>query len=254
MKRFFVCGGLHGSETVLDELRQRVSERRPDGLLFAGGILAPEPTAAATRAELSHEDRLFVRHFFAVLGELDVFSAVIPGPFDTPLEDFLRLGMEAEREYPRLHLAHADLIARDGLAVCGVGGSLLEATCSERDAISPVRADYHLRSLDRADQPRKILLLPAAPTSLGGGAEGRLIHYLLHSHSADLCVVAGPTAHRGFQRSARTLIVNPGCLADGSAAWVDWRRHPGGHVELLDLIAKKTPSLHTGFYSSTLNR
>jgi Metallophosphoesterase, calcineurin superfamily len=224
MKRFFVCGGLLGCDAALDELCRMVNERRPDGLLFAGGILAPDRSA---------DDTLFMRQFFAALGELDVFAAVLPGPFDTPVEDFLRLGMDAELDYPNIHLAHANLIALDGMAVCGIGGSLVEENRAEPDMLTRLQADYYLRSLDRADHARKILLLPASPPSLGGGAEGRLIDDLIRGHSADLCVVAGSTMHRGIKRSARTLIVNPGCLADGSAAWVDWRRHPGGHVEFL---------------------
>jgi hypothetical protein len=102
-------------------------------------------------------------------------------------------------------------------------------------ALSRRRECEFLRNLDLAEQPRKILLLPSAPLSLGGGADGQLIDSLIHNHSADLCVVAGATAHRGIQRAARTLIVNPGCLADSSATWVDWRRHSGAHVEFLEL-------------------
>jgi hypothetical protein len=228
MKRFLVCGGLHGSEKALSELRRLALERQPDGLFFVGGILPPEPSPEPT---LSH----WMQRFFETLGELDVFSAVLPGPFDTPLEEFFRVGMHMEKEYPSVHLAHANLIAADGLAVCGIGGCLIEEGLPQPDTCSHVCADYFLRSLDLAEQPRKILLLPSAPLSLGGDAAGQLIDTLIRNHSADLCVVAGATERRGIQRAGRTLIVNPGCLADGSAAWVDWRHHPGGHVEFLEM-------------------
>lgn len=242
MKRFLVCSGLHGSDTALMELKRLATERRPDGLFFAGGILAPERLQgpAEPRWDWTDEEFLFVQRFFETLGELDVFTPILPGPSDSPLEDFLRLGMDMEQEFPNLRLAHANLIAVDGLAVCGMGGSLVEGGQSKPDTYSRLRADYFLRSLDLAEQPRKILLLPSAPLSLGGGAEGRLIDNLIRSHSADLCVVAGTSKYRGIQRAARTLIVNPGCLADGSAAWVDWRRHPGGHVEFLDLAISRS--------------
>ncbi|MGH7173282.1 MAG: hypothetical protein ACRELF_17550 [Gemmataceae bacterium] len=245
MKRFLVCSGLHGSDPALRELRRLATERRPDGLFFAGGILTPERlrNPAFTKGDWPGEDLLFMQRFFETLGELDVFAAILPGPFDTPLEDFLRLGMDMESEYPSLRLAHANLIAVDGLAVCGIGGSLVEEGCLQADTCSHLRADYFLRSLDLAEQPRKILLLPSAPLSLGGGVDGQLIDSLIRGHSADLCVVAGTTEHRGFQRAARTLIVNPGCLADGSAAWVDWRRHPGGHVEFLQLASAEHEEL-----------
>jgi Icc-related predicted phosphoesterase len=245
MKRFFVCAGLHGNDRVLDGLWQVLRERRPDGILFAGGILSRENSSSATPWVNSSDDTALVQHFLAALGELDFFTALIPGPCDVPLTDFLRLGMQAELDYPNLHIAHENVIALDNLAVCGIGGCLAAEDRAEPDSLNLLRADYFLRNLDRADHPRKIQLLSAAPSSLGGGQHGRLINNLIHSHSADLCVTAGPTEHRGIQRLARTLIVNPGCLADGSAAWVDWRSHPGGHVEFLNLIAKETASEHT---------
>jgi hypothetical protein len=48
-------------------------------------------------------------------------------------------------------------------------------------------------------------------------------------------VVGGPSALRGTQRVARTLVVNPGQLAEGWAAWLDWSAPSGEQVELLDL-------------------
>lgn len=237
MKRFLVCGGLHGSETALNELRRLVIERQPDGLFFVGGILDPErfPIPDLPRWDQTSAEARWMQRFFETLGERDVFTAILPGPFDTPLEEFLRLGMHMEKEYPSVRLAHANLIAVNDLAVCGIGGCLTEEGHSELDTCSRVRADYFLRSLDLAEQSRKILLLSSAPLSLGGEAAGRLIDSLIRDHSADLCVVAGATERRGMQRAGRTLIVNPGCLADGSAAWVDWRCHPGGHVEFLEI-------------------
>lgn len=241
MKRFLVCSGLHGNETALQELRRLVRERRPDAVFFAGGVL---PSAHLWEPERpkggwNEEDFLFMQCFFETLGELDVFTAILPGPFDLPLDEFLRLGMDMEREYPNLRLAHATLIAVNGLAVSGIGGRLVEGVGGKADTYSRLRADYFLRNLDLAEQPRKVLLLPSAPLSLGDGVDGRLIDNLIRSHSADLCIAAGATAHRGLRRAARTLIVNPGCLADGSAAWVDWRRHPGGHVEFLELASSR---------------
>jgi Icc-related predicted phosphoesterase len=50
-----------------------------------------------------------------------------------------------------------------------------------------------------------------------------------------LCVVGGPAAGRGSQRLAGTLVVNPGYLAEGSVALVDWTRPAQEEVEFLDL-------------------
>jgi hypothetical protein len=237
MKRFLMCGGVWGSETALDWLRELVAQRRPDGLLFAGGILHPDREYAPTLTEwgMTREDARFMQRFFETLGELHLFTAVIPGPFDTTLEDFFHMGLATERESPALRLAHATLIEDAGVAVCGIGGSLAEDEHLEADTFSRIRADYFLRTLDRASHPYKVLLLPAPPPSLGGTRESRLIDSLIESHPADLCIVAGPTDHRGIQRISQTRIINPGCLADGSAAWLE-----GGRLEFIDDSTSRT--------------
>jgi hypothetical protein len=48
-----------------------------------------------------------------------------------------------------------------------------------------------------------------------------------------LCVVAGQTALRGMQWVAGTLLVNPGSLADDSAALLDWDRKGDDLIEFL---------------------
>jgi hypothetical protein len=62
--------------------------------------------------------------------------------------------------------------------------------------------------------------------------------------------VGGSDAHRGTQRVASTLIVNPGCLAEGSAAWLDLSLPSDERVEFLDLreleLACLSPDLGAG--------
>jgi Icc-related predicted phosphoesterase len=235
MKRFLLCGGVYGSETALDWLSRLIRERQPDGVLFAGGILhssrAYEPSE--TEWGLTREDARFLERFFHTLGELEVFTALIPGPYDTPLMDFLRMGMNAESDYPSLRLADATPIEHHDLAIIGLGGCLVEDGWHGVDHRERTVAEYLLRSLNRSRHARKILLLPAAPVRLGGSHRNRLIDDLIDRHPADLCVVAGPSARRGAQRVGRSWIVNPGCLADGSAAWVDWNRDEDSPIEFV---------------------
>jgi Icc-related predicted phosphoesterase len=240
MRRFLICAGLHGNATALEWLCHVARERKPDGLLFAGGVLGARrgyDIWDGTEWGMTHEDARFVEHFFHALGSLGSFVALIPGPFDTPLDQFLHLGMNAEVDHPGLHLAHATLITHKDVAVCGVGGPLVEQPVAELDCIPLVRIEYHLRPLWEARQPRKVLLLPTPPIDLLGGAEGSdLSSYLIDSYHPTLCVAAGPSTGRGSERIASTLVVNPGCLVDGCAAWLDWGRSPrDGQVELLRL-------------------
>jgi Icc-related predicted phosphoesterase len=170
-----------------------------------------------------------------VLGKTGVFCAVIPGPAGEPLEEFYRFGMHAEINFPQVHIAHATLIENEDVALSGVGGSIGETALIGIDSYSRTTTEFYLRSLWRAERPRKILLLPAAPPGPLGGAEGSsLVGELIDSWHPSLCVVAGQTALRGLQRIAHTLVINPGRLADGSAAWLDWNRPVEKQVEFLD--------------------
>jgi Icc-related predicted phosphoesterase len=222
-------------------LRQVVERRRPDGILFAGGVLDTARRYAprdGTAWGLTREDAGFLEQFLEALGRLGVFSALIPGPMDTPLEDFLRMGMHAEIEFPGVHLVHATLVERGDIAVCGVGGVICEGSACELDTCSRTLAEYYLRPLWTAKQPHRILLLATPPKGPLGGEEGTTVMAdLIDSYHPSLCVVAGPSGRRGTQRIAHTLVINPGYLAEGWAAWLDWNRAAEEQVEFLNLRA-----------------
>ena len=239
MHRLLLCAGVNGNPAALDRLCHVANACRPDGILFAGGVLgsgrrfAPRST---TRWGMPTEESQFVERFFKALGQLDLFSAVIPGADDTPLEDFLRIGMHAEFEYPSVHMAHATLVERDGLAVCGLGGLVSGNGCHERDYTPRVLAEYHLRKLWTANKPRRVLLLPSPPPGkLGGDKGNKFTGELIDSYHPSLCVTGGPSDRRGFEQVGETLVVNPGALADGWAAWLDWEAPANRRVEFLDL-------------------
>lgn len=171
-----------------------------------------------------------------MIGKLETFIAVIPGAFDTPLEHFLRLGMHAEVEFPTVHIAHATMVKRRDIAMCGLGGCVAEGAAVEMDVCSRSMAEYYLRPLWSARQPRKVLLLATPPEGPLGGAEGSLLSAeLVDSLHPSLCVAGGPSCTRGMQRIDGTLIVNPGRLVDGWAAWIDWGRSGGDQVELFNV-------------------
>jgi Icc-related predicted phosphoesterase len=245
MRRFLLCGGCHGHEHSLDGLRRAVESCRPDGILFAGGVLdlSRQYVARSSTWDLTPGDAHFLERFFECLGEIGLFSAVIPGPTDTPLDEFLRLGMHAELEYRSVHLVHATLLEEGDLAICGIGGRLSREATGEPDTCCRTFAEYHLRPLWTAEQPRKVLLLPLPPTGSLGGREGsKLCAELIDSYHPTLCVAGGPSETAGIQRVARTLIVNPGYLADGCAALLDWTRPGGDEAELLDLRTALNPA------------
>ena len=125
--------------------------------------------------------------------------------------------------------------------MCGIGGAVEEKGLIGIDSLSRPGAEFALRSLLTAKQPRKVLLLPAAPPGALGGEEGNpLMGELIDSYHPDLCVVAGSSQRRGSEHVGHTLVVNPGCLADGWAAWLEWK----DKVEFVNLrtLAGATPT------------
>jgi Icc-related predicted phosphoesterase len=240
MNTFLLCSGVNGQVDSLDRLQQAVEYLRPEGILFAGGVLALgrayEPRA--TEWGISREDARFLERFYQAIGSMNVFTVLIPGAMDTPLDEFLRIGMHAEVEFPAVHIAHATLITSDGVAVIGLGGWVSEGPACELDCCSRTMAQYHLRVLADARQPHRILLLGRPPVGSCGKQEGSLLTAeLIDSLRPSLCVTGGGDGGQRIQRVAHTLIVNPGYLSDGKAAWLDWRRSAASTVELLDLNA-----------------
>ena len=205
--------------------------------MFAGGILSPARQVVPRSSPwgLTPEDERFVHEFLESLGELGTFCAVIPGPNFQPMDEFYRLGIAGELEFPNVHVAHATLLEERDVAICGLGVTLSEETLMREDCYSRVRANFFLRPLRTSTKPRKILLLPEPPPGAVGWPEGNiLIGEIIDGLRPSLCVVAGKTDRRGVQRIASTLVVNPGTLADGSAAWLDWNQRSDDQVEYLE--------------------
>jgi Icc-related predicted phosphoesterase len=231
MRRFLFAGQLNGQLQALAKLPTLIQQRQPDAVLFAGSIVARTP--------MSHAEKLKTwEHFFERIGELGVCVAMVPGAPDAPLREFLRQAKGAEVDYPNVHVAHACLFEESDTAICGLGGELTEAEDRTEDTLCYARAsaEYFLRTLWRAEQPHKVLLLSVPPPGkLGGPAGNPICGEFIDSYHPSLCVVAGDTSQRGFQQFAHTLVVNPGHLADGSVAWLDWNRSRGEQVELLYL-------------------
>lgn len=237
MRHLLLCGGIHGNPRSLVHLRQAATYQCPDGILFVGSILAPSRRCEEklTPWSLTLEDSRFIEEFFHTLGDLQVFSAVIPGPAGEPMEEFLRLGMQAELAFPHVHVAHGTLIEETELAVCGLGGTLTERPLIGIDHYLRPTAEYFLRSLRWTRKPRTVLLLPAPPPGRLGGSDGDpLIGDLIDSFHPDLCVVRGNSDNRGAQRIGHTLVVNPGCLSDGWTAWLDWDRPVEDRVKFVN--------------------
>ncbi len=238
MRRYLAFCGLDGDLESLRALEGLIAERKPDLLLFAGGVSCSKCVSSERRPDLTPKQADSYQQWFEWLGKSELPVAVIPGKFDVPLEDFLKSGMAAEVEYGNVHIVEGSLWEDQDIAVCGAGGELTERETAVYPAVklSRVMAEYALRGLERSDRSVKIMLLSSPPNGkLGGDAGCVVAGELIDSLHPHIAVVAGPSQSRGIERVAHTWIVNPGRLRDGFAAWIDWKQPGDQRVELIDL-------------------
>jgi hypothetical protein len=237
MRRLLLCSGVYGERRGIESLRRFAVDLQPEAVLFAGGILNSQRQTVPCGSSpwgFTREDEHFLQDFSVTLGRLGVLCAVIPSPSFEPMDQLYRWGLAIEREFPLVHVVHATLLEKQGLAVSGLGATIAEEALMREDSYSRVRALYCLRTLRKSAQPHRVLLLPEPPPGALGGEEGNsIIPDIIDEVRPSVCVVGGRTERRGLQRIASTLVVNPGALTDDSAALLDWERTGDDKVELL---------------------
>lgn len=237
MKRFLVFAGLDGDLDALKVAEQYIAEKKPDAILFAGGVGREDLVSSNKHSDITPEQTELYHAWFKWLGQQNIPAMIVAGKYDVPLEDYLRAGMNAESEYGTVHLVEGSVWEHQDVAVGGAGGELTERTTSLYPVhrMSRTMAEYALRDLAKSDASLKIMLLAEPPQGkLGGEAGADLAGELIDSFHPSLAVVSGPTSSRGVDRVAKTYIINPGHLADGSAAWVDWSKAGDDRIEFLD--------------------
>ena len=227
MNKFLVCAGINGSETALKKLLTLAEERKPDAILFAGGI--------ADSNGNTPQKATFIAQFFEAIGKSGFFTIVIPGPNDAPLSEFLRAALNAEVIFPNIRVSHATPVSKGALGVSGVGGVITESEDVGGPVIkySHTSAEYLLRTLWSMTKPVKVLLLSETPPGkLSSNGGNSFVREFIGSYHPSICVVAGDKEHRGFEQEAHGFVINPGMLSEGSAAWLD---RLARKVEMIDL-------------------
>lgn len=217
MNTILVCAGVYGDNAALEELVALAESRKPDCILFAGGIIAPE-SKGTERA------RFFVR-FLAALGGASPFSLVIPGTHDTPLTEYMRAAITSETVSPHVFSAHAVPVIQQDVAVLGLGGSITDTEDSQHPSItySHTTAEYFFKTFLHLTSSIKIMMLHEIYPNL--------MSEFLKTYRPFICVKGGD-ANYSSEVLPHTLRVNPGHLIKHSAAWITRQERK---VEKIDL-------------------
>jgi Icc-related predicted phosphoesterase len=216
MNNFVACAGLFGDVGVLTDFVSFIKAKKPDAILFAGGIMQPDR---------SQEHRMdYMARFIEAIGKTGCKMAMIPGPYDAPLSDYFRMSLNFEVVYPNICSVHATPVVWHDTIIGGFGGNITESEESSLDIIksSHITAEYYLRNLWNASESIKVLLISEPPPEKLSGTRGNpIIKEIINNYRPTLCIAGGKTGDWGHDTGGPTTVVNPGALKDGAAAWVD---------------------------------
>lgn len=238
MRRFLIIGGVNGNSEALLDLPSKVRELTPDGLLFVGGVFPHNQKEneefVCECEDYTKEGAAFMDRFFATIGSLGVFSAVIPGVFDAPFDEFLTRGMTAERRYPDLHIVHVTPAQKGDVAIFGLGGCIADHSSVNTGYYSRSLADYYMRPLLTCKLPRRILLASDRPESWQGElGDVQLVDALIATFHPEVCVAGRLGVKKPIERIGETLLIHPGDFSAGCAAWLDLDRPVADQAKLL---------------------
>jgi uncharacterized protein len=178
------------------------------------------------------------RSVFRALGRAGHDTYWVPGPSDAPVEEYLREAHNIEVVHPFLHGVHGTVAFAPGsVLVAGFGGEVQDDPAASRDELRRLRyprweVEYRLKLLERelSEHDQLILLFSTPPAHKGRGTAGsEALAELAVTHRARLVVCAGEPA---TMMLGRTLVVAPGCLAEGSYAVADLHARTAEHAEL----------------------
>ena len=240
MRRYLAMAGLDGKTDRLAEVSEVVEQRKPEAILFAGG-LGCKGCVDTSQPGFSPKQLDVYAQFLHWAGGQSMPVVVIPGPYDVPLGEFYQWSTNAETDHSHLRVVHATSWRIKDTVFGGIGGAICEHDHCEhpRLQVSRAEAEYFLRNIVRDEAPLHVILLNQPPTgTLGGNSGNTIVSELIDSLHPRLAVTAGETSHRGHEQVARTTIVNPGRLSDGSLAYIDFSRPTEERVEVLDLATR----------------
>lgn len=172
----------------------------------------------------AYEDLQFYKQFCNLLDGLGVPVLIIPGQLDAPEERYFMFMQQSVFVSRHLQLVQENIIHLNSYLFTGFGGLLTEHE----------REDYFVQHYSRVESlfgtrrmrwlnPPRILLFHSSPVFPDNGAPGcsPLVNEIIHSAAPSLVFCGSATAAPRIAEIGRTVVVNPGSLAEGHYALVN---------------------------------
>lgn len=206
-----------GDVETIKKIIDKASNNETDALAVIGDLTQPDA------------DSRQVKEIFSALGKSNIPSYYIPGPNDSPIATYLRETHNIELVYPTMHGVHGVFAFAPGyILIAGMGGNIISESSEEsREELKSLQyyeweVEYRLKILHEIKDYPKIFLFNTLPAISGiEGADNKELSTLIKTHNPQL-VISGGTEY--FTRwIGKSLLVNPGALADKVGAFIDLR-------------------------------
>jgi Icc-related predicted phosphoesterase len=209
---------IRGEVGRLDEVLSEIADEGVDAIAAIGDLGAPW-----SGPEIYRE---IVRLF----GAVDVPLYWIPGRTDAPLEEFLPEAFNLEIAIPTLRAVHGLVAEGPGeVLFAGMGGDIIDDpdTITLEESIlryAGWHVEYRLKVLREFDDRQKVFLFTTPPAHKGIGGQGSaVLAELIKTYNPMVAVVRGETPAE--HQLAKTVVVSPGRVDEGTYAIIDVRDH-----------------------------
>jgi len=241
--RIMAITDLNGNTEMLESFKAKAREEAPGMIVFTGDIVRdgarfnewsaarrdnrPPDSKLPQIQQEEHEDFRSYDAFFRALSDTGVWSYVIPGGIDAPLDLFLQVATNREVVARNTHVVHNRIAgkfvspqARD-MYVCGFGG-IIDEDESETFFVlqfSRWQALYAAESFKDYPDPKMLLVHtpPKAMSQHGSHVVEEMINTVRPSHA--FCGAVGGL--QGEHEVGTTFVVCPGRMSEGNYAIVD---------------------------------
>lgn len=224
----FYCGGsMRGDERILEYETARKFHSKPD--LESPKIL-----------EEIQRDTEFLQQFILALADTQKTVYAIPGNTDAPEPTYFKTIYNYAHIYPNLKPAHELMFREDQFMVAGFGGDITYNDDNRELVLqySKTWVEFALRRLEFFPG-EKVLMFHTPPVCrldlMNGDHCGvLLINELIERISPKLVLCGKARSGQGVVRMGPAHVVNPGNLADGHYAVIDY---PSFEVSFKNLSA-----------------